>query len=124
MNKKLEFTTTLQKIEVTIDGNPYTLKEMDGTRRGQYQTQLSKRTETTGSGKNVKVTIKDMGGMQEELLAFCLFDKNGAPVPAETILKWPSRVSDALYKEAQALNGLETDKEKNARGENEEFGSD
>lgn len=102
----LEFSLTVASAPVTLDGKPYTLRELTGAQRDQYLTTSAARLLKNEEGK--AIGVKDFNGHQSELLCLALTDDStNTLVPQETIAGWPGSTVSKLFKKAQALSNLE-----------------
>lgn len=110
MNKKtppteLNFSLEIATRPVCIEGENYTLKELDGKSRDKYMANLSKRMRTDAKGKS---TVKDFEGIQATLISMSLFkDGEDLPVPVAVVQTWPGQVVATLHEAAKALSGLD-----------------
>jgi len=105
----LKFTLKSNAVPVTLEADgtvvELELREMTASARDSYLDRLSSRMRFDNAGK--PAGIKKFDGMQAELLAACLFHKEGgkAVITAE-IQGWPASVVSDLYKAAQEMNHL------------------
>lgn len=107
MSKTIEFSLDLETTEVTIGGEVYVVKELDGKSRDKYLTLLSKRVKRTGDD----ASVSNFDGLQSSLLAMCLYQGDEL-IPEATIQAWPARAVTGLYEIAKDLSKLdEEDKE-------------
>lgn len=116
-----EFSTEAEEKPVTIDGDPYVIKELTSEGRRQYLKAVSgsldimlKGTGAENEDGSEKMTreirIKDLDGANTELLQYTLFRVDGdkqTPVPQSTIRSWPSRLTEKLAGIASDLNGMQ-----------------
>jgi len=105
----LEFSLTREEKPVKIDGQSYTLVEMDGKDRDTYLTKLGERLRHGADGK--ATGIKNFDALHATLIALCLRSADGKAVPINTIQTWPARVVTALYDAAMEMNNLGDEKE-------------
>lgn len=110
MAENLVFETTLKEVSVTIDGEEYTLRELDGKTKGKYLNKMGSRIVLSEDGK--VSGFKDYSGLETILLEQCLYNSEGKPVPAGIIEKWPATVLGKLFDVAQELSGLNEDARK------------
>jgi hypothetical protein len=91
----------------TADGTvlEYSIKEMTGGQRDAYFNQVGDKTKTAADGS--VVGMKNFDGLYSSLLSKTVYDNTDKLVPEATLQTWPSTVQEALFKVAQALNGLE-----------------
>lgn len=116
--KTLVFTTELKSISgIQIDGKPYVLSELTGTERDQYQTKGAGRIKFE---KGEMAGMKDMDGVQAELLALSLRNPDGTKAfSVAQLQKWPASTLSVLYKEARELSGLGKEEEETAKAKND-----
>lgn len=106
----LKFTLKSNAVPVTLtleEGSDLELemREMVASARDSYLDRLSSRMRYDNDGK--PAGIKKFEGMQAELLASCLFRKEGGKaVTSADIQGWPASVVSDLFKAAQELNHL------------------
>jgi hypothetical protein len=112
---ELKFETTLNEVPVSIDGQPFVLREFTGRKKGQYLSTLGKRVVLNDQGKVTGIT--NFEGMESSLLTLCLFDREGKAVPASTIDSYPSKMLAKLFAAAQELNGLTVEAEEKKKAE-------
>lgn len=108
----LEFTLDLKEIPVKLrkgdEVKEYSLREMTGLQRDQYLTELSRRMKMDATGK---ASIQSFDGLQADLLTRCLYDGETAITKVE-LQGYPSSVQSKLFAEAQKLNGLDLEENK------------
>lgn len=108
----LEFTLDLKEIPVRLKSGEnvkeYVLREMTGKQRDQYLTELNKRMKIDSTGK---ASLSSFDGLQAELLTRCLFEGD-ASISKEELQSYPSNTQSKLFNEAQKLNGLDADENK------------
>jgi hypothetical protein len=83
----------------------YLLKEMTGTQRDQYVSNMMKRTKFDGEGKILQ--MGDITGMQASLISMCLYDPQGQLVPPTFINAMPATSQNLLFEACSRLNGLD-----------------
>lgn len=111
----LSFDLELEEVPVTIAGEKYVLRELDGKQRDKYLDGLGKRLAPAGRDGKAQ-TVKNFNGLQSSLVCMCLYkDGEDSPVDAHTIQTWPARVVAGLFDAASDLSKL---------GEEEEDGED
>jgi hypothetical protein len=104
----MEFET-VERIEVPVKiaGESYSLREADGETAATWK---SARAASIRFVKGEMVGTKGLGDLQAVLLSGCLFrvleDDKECGVSKKTILKWPEKVSSALYDRAMEISGL------------------
>lgn len=106
--QNLEFSLNLETIPVKINGEQYLLVELDGRERDHYLNSLGNRVRIGPNGQ--PTGMKTFDGLQASLVAASLrkvVDGAREQVDAATVQKWPARVVDALFKEAQRLSALD-----------------
>jgi hypothetical protein len=110
---KLSLSFRQEQVTIEQDGKevPYTVREMTAADRDRYLDHLTKRMEVGPDGRLTQ--MKDVVGLQSELLGFCLH-RDGQRVPVEEIQQWPASVVQALFDIAQDLNRLNASPPKNA----------
>jgi hypothetical protein len=102
----LSFVLERRELPVTIDGEGYVLRELDGRERDKYLNSLNARLKVTAGGGQ---SVKDFDGMQASLVAASLFKIVGSerePVTVDEVQGWPARVSATLFDAAKKLSGL------------------
>jgi hypothetical protein len=99
-----QFSLTLQSVEVELDGQPFTVKELDGQGKGQYLSKIGSKIMMDDKGRITG--MKDFTGLETNLLSLCLYDGAGVLVPTPVMSKWPSTVLGKLFEIAQGLSGL------------------
>ena len=108
---------SLDRIEkpVEINGETFTLVELDGRERDRYLTSLTRRVRTDKSGD--VSGVKDFDGLQASLVSASLYRGTGDSrehVPTAEIQKWPARVVSALFDAAKELSALNEEDEEEA----------
>lgn len=103
------FETTLKECPVTIDGESYLLRELDGNTKGMYLKKMSTKV-VLGPDGEIK-SFTDYGGLETTLLGMCLYDPKDELVPVDVMQTWPSTALTSLFDLAQELSGL-TEKSK------------
>ena len=100
----LVFETTVKKIELTIDGKPYVLRELNGQGTSEWR----KSTGGDVSFVDGKATITNirMEDPEVRLLSLCLYNEKNELVTYGIIKMWPQTVLSGLYDAAQELSGL------------------
>lgn len=92
----LNFPSPTKRVtEVSIGETKYRLYEPSGAVSDDYRRALAECTKVNDG----KVEVINPGvaiGAGKMLLAACLKDSSGNPVPVETIQEWPSNIGDAL----------------------------
>lgn len=106
MTKTLSISLAVKTIPVPLDlGNgsfqQCELREMSAGDRDKYLQQLEPRLER----KDGKATVKNIDGLQAELVGRCLY-RDGSLVPFEEIQKWRGEAVQQLFDAAQELNQL------------------
>lgn len=101
----LDFSLTLREVPVTLDGEPYTLRELTGKDRDAYAARLHKQIDIAPDG--TARGIKSTAGLSIYLLSLSLFDSGNKRVSAQTIEKFPSAVIERLVEEANKLSALD-----------------
>jgi len=116
----IEFSSKFKVEPITIDGESFEIRELDGEGRDRYMkavgSSMEVRMNSTGKkdvrGKDIlaqSILVKDLNGQQQTLLMHTLFKGEGeeaTPVTITTIRKWPVTLQDGLAKVANKLNGL------------------
>ena len=105
----LTFDLVLAEESVTLKGadgivKECVLREMNGRDRDGYLNLLKSRIAIDAQGRP---SIKSFDGHQASLIAKCLFDEAGNPVPMAEINAFPASVQAALFASAQSLNALD-----------------
>jgi len=105
MNLKLTPNVISLTLESTNnESTPYELHEMTAATRDKYLDSMNARMQVGPDGK--AIGVKRFDGLQTELLALCLKQKDGTLVPAKVIQEWPASVVTELYGLAQKANRL------------------
>jgi len=120
--EELTFQLNLQEIPVNItdkEGNEkvYSLRELTSQQRAKFLNSLGERVRYTKSG-NTKGLSSHIG-LQEGLLAMCLYDEDGQIVTKETLKQWPAGMLSKLFEAAQELSGMVDNKEEEDDEKNE-----
>lgn len=110
MTAKVFSAPKLKEVSITIGDVPYVLREMTGTTREAYQTQLSSLARVNDKG--VTTGLRSFEGLHSGLISRCLFDQNGVSVSAKTVGEWPATLVEALYDECRDLNNMLTPEER------------
>jgi len=122
----LEFGLDLGERPVTIAGEAYVLRELDGKGRDRYLNNVGARLRVTREGK--AAGVKDFNNLQASLVSQSLHkvvEGGDEPVPVATIQTWPSHVVSALFKAARELSHLGEDEEDKAvEGDEDTVGND
>ena len=109
---ELRFDTKLetQPVILVVDGEErrYELRELLGRERDSFLNELQAQTNFINGRP---AGLKDYRGMHAHLLTKVLFDPNGKSVPKEFVQGLPARITTALFKEAEKMNGLEQTEE-------------
>jgi chitinase len=90
-----------------------TLKEMTGANRDRYRTSDAKRFKMSADGKSIQVG--DLLNQQADLIAACLYDEYGKPVPVSEIAQWTASVQESLFELCQKMNGMNKAAEDDAK---------
>ena len=111
--EELKFSTVLESVPVVLETKDgvknYTLKELNGDQRAEYNKSFDVRFEMKDgkaqpiAGDNFKI----ISG--KEFLAMCLYDEADKLVPIGVIGKLPGRVVEKLHKAGLELSGLSDD---------------
>lgn len=117
--KTVEFVTYLEEVPVALRDKEgvlkqYTLRELTGAQRVDYETSNIPNMEFDKDGKARMISFQ---GMESGLLSRCLYDENGKLVSQITIESWPSKTQAGLYKIAEKLNGLGKNSEQEAKND-------
>lgn len=117
--EEYQFSLVFKEKKVTIINGTgvksvYTLREMSGKGRDQYQSLLAKRAPRIDQAGNPQGKF-DPQGLEEQLITMCLFDANNQQVPVTVIRDFPSSVQEGLFNAAARLNGLDKAAEKRAK---------
>lgn len=101
----LIFTLTRRSLPVTIDGEPYALRVMNGRDRDAFLQDMDGRFRRNEKGE--PTGIAQWVDMKARLISLCLVSGEGKGVTVDTIQQWPGDVVEQLYTAAQELNGLD-----------------
>lgn len=97
----------------------YVMREGDGLKRDQYQSELLQRFDVAADGKAGKV--KNMVGVPEMLLGRCIYkikaDGTEEAVAPNVIQAWPASVREKLHEKATKLWGLDKTAEADAKND-------
>lgn len=98
------------ELEMDAEGNVVKVfvKEMTGAQRDEYFNKTSQRSRVDQNTGEV-VGIKDYKGLYSTLLAFCVYDAEGKPLPESKIQEWPDGAQRAMFEIARKLNKLGND---------------
>ncbi len=112
--KELTFQLNLKEVPVNItnmDGEEkvYTLRELTSQQRAKFLNGLGSRVKYTKSG-NTK-GLNNHEGLQESLLAMCLFNEDKQIVKKDDLKEWPAGMLSKLFEAAQELSGMVDNKE-------------
>lgn len=112
--EELKFQLNLQEVPVNItdkEGNEkvYTLRELTSQQRAKYLNGLGSRVKYTKSG-NTK-GLNNHEGLQESLLAMCLYDEDKQIVTKDVLKQWPAGMLSKLFDAAQDLSGMVDNKD-------------
>ena len=123
MTEMLEFDVSLEQVPVKLkkDGEvrEFVIREFDGQTRKEYlkgvmdMVTMDIKPTDNPNKPNIGISgIKDpqlVADIKGRLISLCLFsieDEELKPVKIETVLTYPTKVIDGLYKACQELNGL------------------
>src|SRR5262245_36582590 len=107
------FTLRRHVEDVDIDGERWTLEEMDGTGREAYLSEVIGRAKISPeTGK--AVGVKTFNGMWTDLLKRCLRDPHGKLADQTTMQAWPATALQGLFEAAKRLNALDDEDQKKA----------
>lgn len=100
------------KVRITKEDNTVlnlVMKEITGVERDSYMTFMTKKMRIE-NGKSAG--INDYMGVQSRLLSLCLYyeDEPNKRVSEQEIQGWTASVQDVLYKRAEKMNALDTEK--------------
>ncbi len=108
--KELEFSTKLKEVPIKLDGDLFTLRELNGDARDAYMDMIADRM-TVSEGKVTSIT--KYSGLQIKLISDSLFDAEDKNVSVETVGKFPSSVIQTLFDAAAELSDInQKDKDK------------
>jgi len=106
-NEPLSFDLILAKRDVTIGGEQFVLKELDGVGRDAYLNDVGHRVRIDKDGK--AAGVKNFKGMQAALLTMSLRKVVGGKeqaVSLDEIQSWPAKVISKLFDAAKELSDL------------------
>ena len=105
-DNSLDFST-LEPIAVPVryGGKSYTLREATGGAAVKYRNAMLACARLGPDGK--PVSVSGLADLEPMLIASCLFDEQGKPVPDKTVREWPSRVLRQLFETAKRISGLD-----------------
>ena len=109
----LQLTVTLKEIaiELTVEGGAvknYVLRELTGKQRDIFLDDVGGRVRFIGGKARGLNSHKDL---QANLLTMCLHNDEQKLVTIKELQEFPASTLTTLFKAAQALSGLEDDKE-------------
>lgn len=110
----MEFSTTLNKIDLKIDDRPYRLVQADGDKANKWRNAVLD-CMILGSDGSPRGS-KNLANTESMLVALCLQDESGNPVDLKLIRSWPNTVVTALAREAKRISGLD-DAEQEAKND-------
>lgn len=111
---QLSFSTKLKELPVLIDEKNYKLVELSGERRSDYNQKSLDRMEI--KGREI-VKMKDMKGVEMDILEYSLYDPQNKLVGREELQTWPHPVLEALAKASMDLSGILIPGEKKPKNE-------
>ena len=123
--EQLTFQLNLQEVPVNItdrEGSEkiYTLRELTSQQRAKFLNGLGSRVKYTKSG-NTK-GLNNHEGLQESLLAMCLYDEDKQIVKKDALKEWPAGMLSKLFEAAQELSGMVDNKEDEDEEDDEKNG--
>jgi len=86
----------------------HTLREMDGKDRDTYVQKMRSRM-TIHEGK--PTGMKNVKGMQTDLVVLCLYDDDGERLKRDFIEGFPATTLQSLFDDCNVMNGLVDDEE-------------
>ena len=112
--EELTFQLNLQEVPVNLTDKEglekkYTLRELTSQQRAKFLNGLGSRVRYTKSGKTKGLNNHE--GLQEDLLAMCLYDEDGNIVKKDTMRDWPAGMLSKLFEAAQELSGMVDNKD-------------
>ena len=112
--KELTFQLNLKEVPVKItdkqgEEKTFTLRELTSQQRAKFLNGLGSRVKYTKSG-NTK-GLNNHEGLQESLLAMCLYDEDKQIVKKDSLKEWPAGMLSDLFEAAQELSGMMDNKE-------------
>lgn len=110
-----KFTLTRKEVPVEIDGQLYTLLEMDGKQRDQYLNHVGGKMKTTSEGK--PAGLKDFNNLQSRLISQHLKDLEGEYVKEDVINTYPASVVSGLAEMCREISGLDDEGEEEAKND-------
>lgn len=117
----MRFSAVRKSREITIEiaeGQDvvYVIREMTGEIAAEYRNGF--RTKVSRKDKD-NPDILDYRGLYSDLLAKCLFTKDGSAVPQVAIDSWPESLLQELHKIALEINGMADDDEDDEEDDDE-----
>lgn len=111
----LAFDAPKQKEQaITIGGKPYTIREMTGTDRDQYNNYVNGLTRLDSKGQ--PTGLRTTEGINVQLISRCLIDETRVPVEVKVLNLWPTTLLESLYDVCRKVNGMFTPDERRAQG--------
>ncbi len=112
--EELKFQLNLKEVPVNItnkegEEKTYTLLELTSQQRAKFLNGLGSRVKYTKSGK--PKGLNNHEGLQESLLALCLYNEDKQIVKKDTMKEWPAGMLSKLFDAAQELSGMVDNKE-------------
>ncbi len=112
--KELIFQLNLKEVPVNItdkegEEKTYILRELTSQQRAKYLNNLGSRIKYTKGG-NTK-GLNNHEGLQESLLASCLYNEDKQPMKKDDMKEWPAGMLSELFEAAQELSGMVDNKE-------------
>lgn len=104
------FTLVRKEKKVRLDSGDgktaiFILRECSGPDRAAFQNNVGSRVRTLPGSTDTY--ISNHAGLQEDLIARCMYQADGVTKVKESALKtWPASILDGLFKLCQQLNGL------------------
>jgi hypothetical protein len=99
-----DFTLKHREEQHKIDGRVYTVREIGGRAREEFDTFLESKTKRDPVTR--RALSRDLAGVNAFLLARSLVDPDGKTIDAKVIESWPTSTVDGLAEIAERLSGL------------------
>lgn len=108
-----DFDLTERTFPLKIQGEDYVLVEADEDSAKRYKNAAMRSTKFGAEGK--PSGVDGLADIEPMFVSMCLFKldavQNRHPVPLKTILSWPHRIIDPMYRKARELSGMKDDDE-------------
>lgn len=102
LEEPMEFTSAYREVQVTVDGDRYSLREASGDTATAFINAKAKAIGGIATGGS----MGDVGSLAPLLVGRCLCNAAGKTVGPQKVASWPSPIQDKLYQRALDLSNL------------------